>query len=281
MRTPGARDTLGCIVLGCALLLLQCHRPLEASGRNVLDPLSAVDGGPRRAVAERDRLSFSRTMTWDDSLTPQLSIAAQYLGDDEKLIVLPPPPVNSSERTRAELELLRGYRHLRTSARVTQIREEVDAGPLRIGRMTLADYFESSKLKHTARAIRAVLAEVYPIIFRFKHRFDRVRPHLLDTTLEPVIDVPQHPAYPSGHSTQAHVVAYLLSEIAPARRAEFERDALRIAVNREIAGVHYPSDTAAGALLARQVLDRMLQKPAFAQLVQQAKAEWRSSASER
>jgi acid phosphatase (class A) len=101
-----------------------------------------------------------------------------------------------------------------------------------------------------------------------------VRPDKLDPTLTPLIDVPEHPAYPSGHSTQAHAVAFLLTALAPDQKAKFESDALRVAVNREIAGVHYPSDSAAGRLLARQIVDLMLRDRSFAALVESAKAEW-------
>jgi hypothetical protein len=52
--------------------------------------------------------------------------------------------------------------------------------------------------------------------------------------------------------------------------------AARIAVNREIAGVHYPSDTEAGRELARKLLPILNspQVPRFEALVTAAAAEW-------
>ena len=72
-----------------------------------------------------------------------------------------------------------------------------------------------------------------------------------------MIQTPSHGSFPSGHSTQAFVVATLLSILrngaaansAPDATSQLYQIAARIAVNRTVAGVHYPSDSAAGAML--------------------------------
>jgi hypothetical protein len=51
----------------------------------------------------------------------------------------------------------------------------------------------------------------------------------------------------------------------------------RIARNREIAGLHYPSDSAAGVVLANQILPRLIgmgPKAAYQTAVTNAVAEW-------
>ena len=94
-----------------------------------------------------------------------------------------------------------------------------------------------------------------PIIMRLKVEYDRVRPSYLDTDLDTWIDVPLHPSYPSGHSTQSYCIAYLLSNKYPEKRREYENIALKIAKNREIVGVHYASDTKYGKILAKHIVD--------------------------
>jgi hypothetical protein len=94
-----------------------------------------------------------------------------------------------------------------------------------------------------------------PIIMRLKVEYDRVRPSYLDTDLDTWIDVPLHPSYPSGHSTQSYCIAYLLSNKYPEKRREHENIALKIAKNREIVGVHYASDTKYGKILAKHIVD--------------------------
>ena len=50
-------------------------------------------------------------------------------------------------------------------------------------------------------------------------------------------------------------------------------DAERIAENREIAGVHYPSDSAAGKIIARQWADIELLDPDRKALIQAVREE--------
>ena len=101
-----------------------------------------------------------------------------------------------------------------------------------------------------------------------------MRPSVLEPDIEPIIDVPPHPAYPSGHSTQLYFFAYVLSELVPSEREGFLEKAARVAKNREIAGVHYPSDTEAGRMLARQFVDLLFQNAEFNALFEQARTEW-------
>jgi hypothetical protein len=83
-----------------------------------------------------------------------------------------------------------------------------------------------------------------------------------------MILTPTHASYPSGHSTEgficAIVLGMLLNEIGstpsvafspnpqyldPRWREQLLRLAARIAINRTVAGVHFPVDSAAGAVL--------------------------------
>ena len=58
-------------------------------------------------------------------------------------------------------------------------------------------------------------------------------------------------AYPSGHATHGMVYAMILAEIAPEQRPALLQRGREIGWNRVIAGVHYPSDIAAGRVLGR------------------------------
>ncbi|GAB5434896.1 MAG: hypothetical protein FalmKO_00210 [Falsiruegeria mediterranea] len=90
-----------------------------------------------------------------------------------------------------------------------------------------------------------------------KHLLHLPRPALFSEKLHPVIDTPDHSAYPSGHSTEAFAIATVLNRLEFGQGAQGGVDAgkqvfelaHRIAVNRTIAGVHYPIDSMAGAAL--------------------------------
>lgn len=94
-----------------------------------------------------------------------------------------------------------------------------------------------------------------PIIMKLKVEYDRVRPSYIDNNLKTWIDVPLHPSYPSGHSTQSYCIAYLLSNKYPEKQKTHDNIAFKIAKNREIAGVHYASDTKYGKILAKHIVD--------------------------
>ena len=98
------------------------------------------------------------------------------------------------------------------------------------------------------------------VAMHFKAEFDRPRPSHLFPGLLPPLQVPGHAAFPSGHATQAHLFALCLGKMQPAAEqasAAIVLDALagRIARNREIAGLHYSSDSAAGKVLAKEIFD--------------------------
>jgi hypothetical protein len=111
----------------------------------------------------------------------------------------------------------------------------------------------------------------------------RPRPTHLCPALLPPIPVPGHPAYPSGHSTEAHLIAAVLNEIlansiqGPAMRNDLDALAGRIARNREIAGLHYSSDSAAGAQLATDILTYMKTTHEYQTVLPAAQNEWPTS----
>lgn len=128
----------------------------------------------------------------------------------------------------------------------------------------------------------------------YKEIYGRPRPHVLDPTLMPIIPVPAFPAYPSGHSTQVHLIGEMLQHLITAITDEADKNdkietciinkealitrinyiTCRIARNREWAGVHYQSDTDAGCAVARIVCAQILANDNFRALIDEAKTEW-------
>jgi hypothetical protein len=94
---------------------------------------------------------------------------------------------------------------------------------------------------------------------RVKHAHACHRAHDFSPQIQPMIPVPLHASLPSGHATEGFIFAYvlwrLLNESGNAVYSktiwveELMRQASRIAVNRTIAGVHFPVDSAAGSML--------------------------------
>jgi len=80
-----------------------------------------------------------------------------------------------------------------------------------------------------------------------------IRPSQLDTSIVPLFAVPNHPSYPSNHSTFSSARAEVLAYLFPAR-ADFIRALGKEAGDSRIwAGIHYQMDNVAGVQLGKSV----------------------------
>lgn len=121
-------------------------------------------------------------------------------------------------------------------------------------------------------------------VMHYKWTFKRPRPSQYRASLLPPIEVPGHAAYPSGHATHAHILADLLEYVIlpqghcygdPAKPSPFRMMADRIARNREILGLHFPSDSAIGRKLATGCFGIMREMPTLKNhLLRVARSEW-------
>lgn len=111
-----------------------------------------------------------------------------------------------------------------------------------------------------------VIDAIEPSIYLFKRRDCRARPWTDCANLNAMFanralkNYPGHPSFPSGHATLAYVFAYLIGYKHPGQLQALEAEAACVAKRREIAGVHFESDSDAGKHLARQMVDLMLDK---------------------
>jgi acid phosphatase (class A) len=128
-------------------------------------------------------------------------------------------------------------------------------------------------MPNTARLIDMANQEIGYFIMRYKNKYSRPRPTQLEPRLKAWLEVPGHPAYPSGHATQSMVLALIMAEIDPKRAVSYVAKAKGIAYRREIAGFHYASDSAAGQDLARVFVPTFLAVPKVADLLIVAKSE--------
>ncbi|MBT9555417.1 MAG: phosphatase PAP2 family protein [Myxococcales bacterium] len=182
------------------------------------------------------------------------------------------------EVTRTEIDLLLALQKARTPEQLALIREEVGAlEPLFLRRMGGTERTHPK----TLAALRAAVAEVDWFLFAEKFALMRLRPHQVDSRVEPVIRVPRHPAYPSGHAGESATLARVAAALLPERAAELESYAQAMAHHREIAGVHYPSDSAEGRRIGLAVASALLTDPGFVALLDAAKGEWRRAATGR
>jgi hypothetical protein len=117
-------------------------------------------------------------------------------------------------------------------------------------------------------AITQVIAS--HVVMIAKHHLACRRPDRLGASVMPMLTTPGHSTFPSGHATEAFAVRTVLSGLLddqkladhyPSRvhrKALLAKQAERIAVNRTVAGLHFPIDTWAGAALGEAVGEMIL-----------------------
>lgn len=86
-----------------------------------------------------------------------------------------------------------------------------------------------------------------------KYAYNRSRPTMADAELGTTIASPHSPSYPDEHAATAAAAAAVLGYLYPDEAERFQTMATEAADSRVMAGVAYPSDTAAGLALGQQV----------------------------
>lgn len=212
---------------------------------------------------------------WEQKFLDLIDAGPMVLSRDEVFDVAS-PPANDSQITKDELIYLKGLeQNERDEDTVLRIHFENKAGSpqeffIKEGLLNTESY------KTVSLLAMIDVDHVYFVLERKKH-FSRARPSQLNEDLIATIPNPAHAAYPSGHSSQAYMVALVLSEFDPENAEKYKQFAIDVAHRREIAGVHYPSDSVAGRKLAVDILARLRAVPIFEKKFQEAKASYLKS----
>ena len=102
------------------------------------------------------------------------------------------------------------------------------------------------------------MAGVRSIILKLKYHYNRPRPFQLADIKgvelnSEYLDSASTPSYPSGHATQGRFVARVLSDLYPEYEQELMNIGDDVSYSRNMAKVHYPSDTAFGKELGDEL----------------------------
>lgn len=219
------------------------------------------------SAAGQDRFPES---LWSAELLERLRSGPSFLPADLDLGVPPPP---SEAETRAELDRLeRLVSSSRDEETTHLIRIEADASLL--GMMRASGLIPD---RGSAPALWGLLTlvetETGYFVLREKREHARPRPNQVRPALRTLIRTPPHPSYPSGHAAQSAAIAGLLGALNPACAETYRTYAAGVGERREIAGVHFPSDTRAGVKMAEALLPHLLLAPRVAAEIPRARAE--------
>jgi membrane-associated phospholipid phosphatase len=122
-------------------------------------------------------------------------------------------------------------------------------------------FLDSERTRWTLELLYVAIELAYYVVMRVKHGLACRRPHEYSPQVQPMIPVPLHGTFPSGHATEATMAAFVLWKVISQGKEDTNTyadsswcdqlmaQAARIAINRTVAGLHFPVDSAAGTVL--------------------------------
>jgi acid phosphatase (class A) len=191
--------------------------------------------------------------------------------------ILPPPPAQNSDTTKAELAELHQIQQSRTPAQVAAAQDDDQHEDMFYFRSVMGKRFASANLPLLAALSDRMESEGSAASHALKREFKRPRPYQFDSTLHPVCETVAQPnSYPSGHSIVSYLDAFILIRMVPEKSREILERADDYAHNRMVCGVHYASDLAAGRAVAYVLFGYLMATPRFQNDLAAARAETRN-----
>lgn len=108
-------------------------------------------------------------------------------------------------------------------------------------------------------AIARAIVDATIAAFDSKYVYLIKRPDMIDTNLKTYIPTPNHPSFPSAHSTVSSAVVTLLNHYFPQNEPEWNRLLEEAGMSRIWAGIHFPIDHEEGKKLGKKVGEAFLQ----------------------
>ncbi len=183
--------------------------------------------------------------------------------ESAKFIRIPPPPANSSLSTAKDILTVQGATYLCGDGMKKSVRKH-DKDPA----FAIKTYLTLFGIEYDQQFIDKVLDESAFIIRTLKNLYNRPRPQQLAPYFGVEFEVlgsrtNKSPSYPSGHSTQARLLAEIYAEKHPEHRLNLIKAAEECGGGRVMAGFHYPTDHKAGVYLAKRLFKSLKEKKAI------------------
>jgi acid phosphatase (class A) len=193
------------------------------------------------------------------------------------LVLLPPPPANDSAQTRAELGEILTIQVTRTKEMEARALADATENIWRFADVVNDPRFTAAALPKFSAFFDRLIETEAAVVDPAKDVWKRPRPHLYSNLVKPVVPLSKSGSYPSGHSTVGTLMGIELANMLPEKRAEIMGRAWEYAHNREVGGIHYPSDIEMGRVSGTVIAQTISTHPDFSQEFEAAKAELRAA----
>jgi acid phosphatase (class A) len=217
---------------------------------------------------------------------PRVRVVGYLAGrEPDFLSMLPPYPVFNSMQDEADVATLRQCQQPDSSPRWKLANDDVAMSYERFSQAVGMEInqVDTPLLIHL---LNRAEQDVQSVAFSAKDFYNRPRPyqrfqmeHVCGTEHAPVPEVPLKggSSYPSGHTSFGWSAVLILAEVAPERAQPLLARGREYGESRIVCEVHYPSDVAAGQVIATAVVERLYSVPEFSRDLACAKQEYRSS----
>jgi hypothetical protein len=201
--------------------------------------------------------------------------AYHYLAPDsiDLKTYLSGPPAPGSAQNNADIQAVLALQESRTAFQVGRVRSEVNLSPVAFDTV-LGTGFNATNFPLTFALLNNAASDAETISAAAKQFWNRPRPPLQNPSIHPTVPVPSSPSYPSGHAMRGALWAIILTKLAPNLHDQLLPCGAGIGRDRIIAGVHFPTDVAAGQELGIVIAHQMMASPAFQRDLAHAKVEF-------
>jgi acid phosphatase (class A) len=193
------------------------------------------------------------------------------------LLLLPPPPTNDSAQMKAELGELLTIQVTRTKEMEARAFADATENVWRFADVVDDPRFTPENLPKTKAFFDRIIETEAAVVDPAKDVWKRPRPHLYSDLVKPVVPLSKSGSYPSGHSTVGTLMGIELANMLPEKRAAIMARAWEYAHNREVGGIHYPSDIEMGRISGTVIAEAISTHADFKQEFEAAKAELRAA----
>lgn len=182
------------------------------------------------------------------------------------------PPAPNSGVVKGELDRIRAAQAGATPADRARILSEEKLAPAAFSGVLGAELTRKA-LPATERLLRRSARDLTSASAPAKKLWARRRPPLEDASIVPLAKLPSGGSYPSRHAATGRLWADILARLMPERAAALAARGDQIGDDRVAAGVHFPSDVAAGRKLGDAVAEQLLRSDRFQSDFAKARAE--------
>ena len=192
-------------------------------------------------------------------------------GQPDAATLLAPPPFLDSAEQIADLETVHVVYHYASSNDMAAARAEKEISVFNFTPV-VGVFFTATNLPLTAALFEKVQSDAGIVKDLGKDYFKRPRPFSTDPSLANG-KLEKSFGYPSGHSTEAMVLALVLVELFPNKEAALLAQARTIGWHRVQIARHYPTDIYAGRVLAQAIVKQLKKSETFQKDFAEVKTE--------